>query len=111
MKAFTPNKLALVALVATIVWAVPDHSALAAATGGGAMPYSTALQTLLTSFGGEVALLLMVCGAFGALAYWYFGGEIGQLMASLVKMAMIGGILGTISAAGLAWMGTAGAVV
>ena len=75
------------------------------------MPYSPALTTLSTSFTGEVSAVLIIAGVIGALLYWFYGGEIGQLMASLVKVAIIGAIIGGLAGTGLTWLGVAGAVV
>lgn len=102
------KSLATLALAFTFVALVP--AVAFAAQAGGGMPYSAALTTLRTSYSGEIAGILIIAGIIGGLAYWMFGGEMGQVMSTLCKLVICACIIGG-SIQFLTTIGVTGAIV
>jgi type IV secretory pathway VirB2 component (pilin) len=84
--------------------------ALAAATGGGTMPWDTPLQTLRTDLTGPTATSISFIGIVAIFAVLIFGGELNHFFRSLCYVVLLVAVLvgaNTIFSA----LGIAGALV
>ena len=84
--------------------------ALAAATGGGTMPWDTPLQTLRTDLTGATATSISFIGIVAIFAVLIFGGELNHFFRSLCYVVLLVAVLvgaNTIFSA----LGIAGALV
>lgn len=88
---------------------LPDL-ALAAAAGGGGMPYSGGLTTFRTSVTGEIAGIICLIGVIGAVAAYLLQGMLDGLMMSIVRVVIGACIIGG-AAAFLTTVGVTGAIV
>ena len=77
--------LAAIAVTALSVLVLLPGAAEAAAGGGGAMPYSTWLQTFKTSVTGEVAQIISLVVIVGGVAGWILAGQLEGLLQVLLR--------------------------
>jgi type IV secretion system protein TrbC len=67
--------------------------ALAAATGGGSMPWDTPLQTLRTDLTGATATSISFIGIVAIFAVLIFGGELNHFFRSLCYVVLLVAVL------------------
>lgn len=75
------------------VLALRPAVALAAATGGGTMPWDTPLQTLRTDLTGATATSISFIGIVAIFAVLIFGGELNHFFRSLCYVVLLVAVL------------------
>ena len=97
-------------IVAAVSALVLIPGAAEAAQGGGAMPYSSWLQTFRTSVSGEIAQIISLVVVVGGVAGWILAGQLEGLLQVLLRCGVgIAIIVG--AAAFITSIGSAGAVL
>ena len=80
-------------------------AAIAAQAGGGAMPYSTGLNTFSTSVRGEIAGILIIVGIIGGVGLWIAGGQLEGMLNNIAKViigaCIVGGVVTFMTAIGI----------
>ena len=98
------------AVAAIAALALMPGIAEAAAGGGGAMPYSSWLQTFRTSVSGEIAQIISLVVVVGGVAGWILAGQLEGLLQVLLRCGVgIAVIVG--AAAFITSTGSAGALL
>ena len=77
-------RMALAVAAITALALVPG-AAEAATGGGGAMPYSSWLQTFRTSVSGEIAQIISLVVVVGGVAGWILAGQLEGLLQVLLR--------------------------
>jgi type IV secretory pathway VirB2 component (pilin) len=91
------KRLILAAAAALTLFTHLFHTAHAATTGGGAMPYSPGLTTFSTSLRGEIAGILIVIGVIGGVGLWIAGGQLEGMLQTIARViigaCIVGGVV------------------
>lgn len=86
------KKRILLTVLSALILALPDF-AMAAAAGGGGLPYEAWLTTLQTSVTGPVAFAISIIGIVVAGGVLIFGGDLNGFFRTLVFIVLLMALL------------------